>query len=356
VYFVRVSYKKSIIKINVAFFISILWAKGFRGGGNVVRLLRNTKARAVGGVSFGPGGMTLVAGGSGGFDVWDLTTSSRTFVPSHAVSYLYGCVYDPLGRWVYVSDYLGGFRLLSLDGTEVRPAPGSPHQRHVTSFDTTPDGGRLVMNRGGAGSNRVESWKIRPAGSFVAEWSIRDGEPIDPEEPYVLHQATWFTNGVAIGRDGKMVVTAESRSAGTSGVEPLLVLRHGASGKAIAELGKSATSFDARLAIAPDGRAVYVWDNRVLERWDLTAARRTRQLPAPGRGYFRGLAVHPSGRVIITVSGDGQARYWDPVDLSPIRVVKCGAGKLHSVAVSRDGTLAVAGGDRGQVALWDIEV
>jgi WD40 repeat protein len=212
-----------------------------------VRLLRNTKARPVAGVSFGPGGLSLVAGGSGGFDVWDLTTASRTFVPSHAVKYLYGCIYDPLDRWVYVSDYLGGFRLLPLDGHEVRPAPGSPHHRHVTSFDLTPDGGQLVMNRGGGGWNRVECWKVRPAGSFVAMWSILDGEPIDPNEPYLLNQATWFTNGVAISRDGKKVATAENRSAGTSGSEPLIVLRQGTSGKAIAELGKSATSFDTRL-------------------------------------------------------------------------------------------------------------
>jgi WD40 repeat protein len=270
--------------------------------------------------------------------------------------YLYGCVYDPLGRWVYVSDYLGGFRLLSVDGREARPVPGSPYERHVTAFDITPDGGRLVMNRGGAGFNRVESWKIRSSGSFLAVWSLCDGEPIDPYEPYLFNQAAWFTNGVAISRDGKMVTTAESRSAGASGVNPLIVLRHGASGKAIAELGKSATSFDGRLAVALDGRAVYAWDSRVLERWDLTAGRRTRQRPAPGRGYFRGLAVHPSGRVIVTVSGDGHARYWDPVDLSPIRAVKWGVGKLHSVAVSRDGTLAAAGGDKGQIVLWDVDV
>jgi hypothetical protein len=34
-----------------------------------VRILQNTSARPVAGVSFGPGGWTLVAGGSGGYDV-----------------------------------------------------------------------------------------------------------------------------------------------------------------------------------------------------------------------------------------------------------------------------------------------
>ena len=56
------------------------------------------------------------------------------------------------------------------------------------------------------------------------------------------------------------------------------------------------------------------------------------------------------------MSGDGQARYWDPVDLALVRSIKCQAGKLHSVAISPVGNLAAAGGDKGQVVLWDVEV
>jgi WD40 repeat protein len=325
-------------------------------GDIIVRLLQNTLARPVAGVSFAREGETLVAGGSGCYDVWNMTASSRSFIPSHAVKYLYGCVCDPLGRWVYVSDYLGGFRLLALNGQAARAAPGSPHEHHVTAFDLTPDGSRLLMSRGGAGSNRVECWEIRPSGSFVPVWSIRDGEPVTSDEPYLLNQASWFSNGVASGPDGKTVVTAESRSAGTSGAAPLIVLRDGAGGRAIAELGQSATSFDTRLAVAADGRGLYAWDNNMVERWDLTAGKLTRRLPAPGRAHFRGLAVHPSGRVVVTVSGDGQARYWDADDLSLLTVLKWGAGKLHALAVSPDGTLAAAGGDRGQVVIWDVDV
>jgi WD40 repeat protein len=55
------------------------------------------------------------------------------------------------------------------------------------------------------------------------------------------------------------------------------------------------------------------------------------------------------------VSGDGLARYWNPADLSLVRVLQWGVGKLHSVAVSPDGTLAAAGGDEGQVVVWDVE-
>ena len=97
-----------------------------------MRILQNTAQRPVAGVSFGPG-PTLVAGGGDGYDVWDLKRGSHVFLPSHAVKSLYGCVCDPDGRWIYVSDYRAGFRLLPLAG-EAPPVPGSPHERHVVSF------------------------------------------------------------------------------------------------------------------------------------------------------------------------------------------------------------------------------
>jgi hypothetical protein len=323
---------------------------------NLMRLLQNTVARPVSGVSFGSEGSTLVAGGSGGFDVWNLAASSSTFIESHPVSYLYGCIYDPLGRWIYVSDFRAGFRLLPLDGTEAQPIPGSPYERHVTSFDLGSNGKQLVMNRGGAGLNRVECWKIGPRGTFVASWSILDGEPVDPAEPYLFNQAKWFTNAVAVSRDGEIVATAESRSDGASGGKPLIVIRQGTTGTIIAELGQSDTDFQVELAFAPYNRAVYTWDNQVLERWDVKTGRRTIQIPAPGRSYFKGLAVHPSGRAIVTASGDGQVRYWEPNDLSLLWAGKFGVGKLHSVALSLDGLLAAAGGDKGQVVVWDVDV
>jgi WD40 repeat protein len=318
-----------------------------------VRLLHNTKARPVGGVSFSPAGRVLVAGGSGGYDVWDLATASHTYLRSHTVPYLYGCVCDPLGRWVYVSDYLRGFRLLPLDGRGPQPPPGSPHEPWVVSFGLTADGRRLVMSRGAA--NQVECWGVRPTGRFVPAWAIRDGKPVDTDERFP--RVKWFTHAVALSLDGKRVATAEVREGGDlSKNKPLLVIRDGATGRAVAELGKLATSFTPRLTFAPDGRALFAWDNRVLERWDVAAGRRTGQRPAPGRAYFRGLAVHPSAQVLVTASGDGQARYWRADTLSPAGALKWLVGKLHAVAFSPDGMLAAAGGDKGQVVVWDVDV
>ncbi len=322
-----------------------------------MRLLQNTKARLVSGVSFGLGGRTLVAGGSGGYDIWDLATSSRIFIPSHNTKYHYGCVCDPRGRCFYVSDSLGGLRILTLDGSGIQRLPGSPYSHHVVSFDLTRDGERLVVSRGGAGSNRVECWKILPSLSFVALWSIRDGQKVAPDEPYLFNQAGWFFNAVALSPDGKKVATSECRNSDRfSAVEDLLVIRNGNNGQIATELGKSATRFKSRMAFAPDEGTLFVWDDRLIERWNVATGRRTGQCPAPGRAYFRGLTIEPFGRFLLTVSGDGQARYWDFATLSPIKALKWPVGKLHSVSISPDGTLAAAGGDKGQVVVWDVDI
>jgi len=72
-----------------------------------MRLLQNTQTRPVLGVGFGPDGRTLVAGGSGGFDVWDVAASAHTFVATAESSILWAFVLDPLGRWLYFSGNRG---------------------------------------------------------------------------------------------------------------------------------------------------------------------------------------------------------------------------------------------------------
>ena len=316
-----------------------------------MKILQSTLKRPVIGLSFGNGGRSLVAGGSGGYTVWNLADSSRTFIESHDAKYLYGCISDPLGRYILVSDALGGFRVITLNRECTIFTPGDKYCRHVTSFDLTPDGGTLLMNRGGAGLNRVECWAIRGS-NFTPAWSLMDGKACDTAEPYYLNQSNWFTNGLAISSDGKLLVTAESRTS-TSGNKPLVVVRSASTGRLKVELGQSETSFSSRVAISPDSRAAFVWDDRTLERWDLKKGL-TAKSAAPGTAYFRGIAVHPSGRTVATVSSDA-VRCWDAATLSPASTFKWKIGKLHSVAFRPDGTLGAVGGDKGQVLLWDSE-
>ncbi|HZZ80589.1 MAG TPA: WD40 repeat domain-containing protein [Gemmataceae bacterium] len=313
-----------------------------------MQILRNTVTRPVTGVAFGGRDRILVAGGSGGFDVRNLASETKTFISSHAVKYLFGCACDPAGRRMYVSDYLQGFRIVELASGACLPVPGA-NDTHTRSFDLAHDGKQLLMSRGGYRSNRVECWSIRPNGFETIAWTLRNGEPTEPDS-WNLVAEKWTTNDVCLNPAGDTLATSESRSAVGGDGNPLIVIRQLVDGAVVAELGNTDTGYSTDLAFAADGQVVYAWDSRTLERWDIKKAKRTHRLLSPGRGSFTGLAIHPS--VVITIAGDGHARYWQPEDLSPLGALKCGIGKLHSVAVSRDSKLIAAGGDKGQVALW----
>lgn len=316
-------------------------------------VLQNTVRRPVAGLSFAPDGR-LVAGGSGGFDIWNLATRTATHHKSHAEKYLFGLAADPLGRWVYVSDSLGGFRFLPLDAEPIPSVPGSQYDRHVRSFDVSADGSRVVVSRGGAGANRIEFWDAGTGLDGV--WSLADGRPVPFDEPYYLNSTRWTINSVSVNANGSRFADTElggeqipSMFAGR------LVLRDGTDGAELAELGYTDTTFMDDLAFAPDGQAVFAWDQKLLESWDLAAGRRSHVRKSPGRAYFTGFAVHPGGRFVLTSGGDGLVRFWDADTLEPGRVMKWGIGKLHAVTVSPDGLLAAAGGEKGQVVVWDLD-
>ncbi len=91
-----------------------------------------------------------------------------------------------------------------------------------------------------------------------------------------------------------------------------------------------------RLLIYPDGAV----DGEPVER---------RQ-----RGGFKALAADPHGRFLLSASGT-RVTVWDPVTWKPARTFDWKIGRVTCLAVSADGTVAAAGGDKSKVAVWDIE-
>src|SRR5262249_29449288 len=154
------------------------------------KVLQNTVARMVAGLSFAPG-PRLVAGGSGGFDVWDLASEGRAHVPTSDARYLWACACDPLGRWFYAADSTLGCRLYDLAHLGERPLPGAPRTRHVISLAVSGDGTRLALSRGGAGFNRLECWSVQREGRFTTAWGIRNGEKVDLLGTFFLENGGW---------------------------------------------------------------------------------------------------------------------------------------------------------------------
>jgi WD40 repeat protein len=78
-------------------------------------------------------------------------------------------------------------------------------------------------------------------------------------------------------------------------------------------------------------------------------------IPSAPKTPFTSVAFHPSGRYLLTSSVDQSVKVYDTATWELLRTYDWGQGKLCSVVVSPDGTLVAAGGDKGQIVLWDWE-
>jgi WD40 repeat protein len=111
----------------------------------------------------------------------------------------------------------------------------------------------------------------------------------------------------------------------------------------------SAVSFtpdESRVAVAFGHRASLWRMDRLHER------------PIVLRGHallVRAIGFLPGGNAILTAGMDGTARVWDTDTGAELRVFDWGIGKIRVAAVSPDGLTCAAGGDSGQIVVWDVD-
>jgi WD40 repeat protein len=318
--------------------------------------MQNTMALPVVGVSFERRTGRLVAGGSGGITVWDLTTENKTFFPCRRNEYIWAFTCDPLGRWLYYAAPGMGWCLFDLEDGHRHLLPGIQDDNHVICLSLNQTGSRLVICRGGRGFNRLECWEVAENGDFSPLWMLRDGRAMPIPEFVSQEPGEWFVSLAALSPDGNTVAVVEPKPGPRFSFQEqhVLRLRDGATGTLRAELGPTSHPLRVNMDFALDGKTLLLWGDCGLLAWDTTVQEPPQALPC-SRAYPRGLAHHPSGEFFVTVSFDGQARIWDAKSLKKINAFKWPIGKLHSVDFSPDGTLAVAGGEKGQMVAWDVD-
>lgn len=67
------------------------------------------------------------------------------------------------------------------------------------------------------------------------------------------------------------------------------------------------------------------------------------------------LVFHPAGHTLFTGGADGRVQVWDPRTCRPLREYRWRVGAITAIAFSADGLLAAAGGESGQVVVWDAD-
>ncbi|MCE9566275.1 MAG: hypothetical protein K8U57_29990 [Planctomycetes bacterium] len=110
--------------------------------------------------------------------------------------------------------------------------------------------------------------------------------------------------------------------------------------------------------LSPCGRFLVGEINLRLVIWDAVTGTQVAELRAGGTGLFRGPQFHPSGRFLAAGGAniDGGVYCWDTTTWSEIIGYRWPVGPVTRVIFSSDGTLAVAGGERGQVTVWDVDL
>jgi WD40 repeat protein len=320
--------------------------------------VQNTVPRAVTGVTFTPDGR-LISGGSGGFDVTEIGGGERRFVRQPAVRDFYSFDADPWGRWLFHSTPLTGLQLFDLGTLEPARLPGSKYDHHhVISLSASGPGGRVAVSRGGAANNRIECWLVhQDTGELAEGWVLRDGQFCSPFDPFSLRRAgelAMFANRVAFDPTGsRLYVSLDHRVPQTS--RPVLTVLSAATGRVENELPDCRVGFMIYHLALPDDRLV-IWSTNRIEVWDTATGRQLAANAGHGRAHVTGVAAHPSGGLIASVGGDGRVRMWGVPDLAPLTTYHWDIGKLHSITFNRVGTLAAAGGDKGKVVVWDVDV
>lgn len=108
------------------------------------------------------------------------------------------------------------------------------------------------------------------------------------------------------------------------------------------------------LQASPDGSAVVGTHEATLVVWRPGA--NPEKVRPGGRKHITRAAFHPSGKHLAVTSNDETVRLLDTQTWAVARQFAWNIGRLKVVAFSPDGTLAAAGGERGRVVVWDVDV
>jgi DNA-binding beta-propeller fold protein YncE len=302
-----------------------------------MRVLSAGKGEVVA-LGFAPGRPALVAAGPlVGPLAWDLSAdaparrcSPHSYFRPHALAFTpAGGLVLPAGVGLVATDPATG------DAARVGPSGVRP----VTDFALTPDGGRLVTVHGGWADRELAGW--RPAGAgWERDWSVA--------------LCGWAGGGLALSPTGGRVThTRGSRLVGPGRVE--VVVRDATTGEPTGALPYP-YSYPGRFLFHPAGRHLVGVHEMTLLVWDLDRGGKPAAARNDSRRHFTAAAFHPAGRRLFTTSNDATVTVWDADTWAPVKRFTWDVGRLRSVAVSPDGTLAAAGSDKGRVVVWDVDL
>lgn len=108
------------------------------------------------------------------------------------------------------------------------------------------------------------------------------------------------------------------------------------------------------LAFSPDSERLAIGFERNAEIHPVRGKAKPVALKGHTR-FVRAVGFTPDGRTLMTACGDGLARLWNADTGELLRAYDFGIGRLYSGAFSPDGLTCAAGGETGDIVVWDVE-
>jgi WD40 repeat protein len=298
-------------------------------------------------LGFSPAGDALAAAVlDQGVYLWNLASGSAAAargrqVDGDTIAQTHDLTFSPDGRFVY---WFGAHGLRSYDretrlATKVRL--GTPGLVFATS--RTPDGRRMLTQHSFP-EPALTGWHAGDEG-WVCEWSVST-------ERLSVHNQTICPTGRRVA-----LLVRPIRSPRWWDTPIRLELRSAVNGALITtgEYPHYSQECDA-LTFAPDGSQLVAVHKTTLLVWPVPELGGPRVVRNDTRKHFTAAAYHPSGRYLFATSNDATAHVFETATWTRVARFSWNVGRLRSVAVSPDGSLAAAGTDSGEVVVWDVDV
>lgn len=212
----------------------------------------------------------------------------------------------------------------------------------LTWITQTPDGSRVVSDHSFPESSLI-AWKSVDGGGWEQEWSVSKAD-------LGFHSTTVCPTG------RRVATLARSATGRVRWETPFrLQLRSGVSGRVEATCPYS-HNYPCGLAFSPNGELLVGVHDMSLMIWAVPDLGEPRLVRNNSRQHFTAAAFHPTGRYLFASSNDNSVHVFDAYSWDRVARFTWKLGRLRAVAVSPDGMLAAAGGDNGEVLVWDVDL
>jgi WD40 repeat protein len=128
----------------------------------------------------------------------------------------------------------------------------------------------------------------------------------------------------------------------------------GTTGKVLST-GHYPYAYAPRLHFAPDAHQLVGINDMTLLVWSAPGLGEPRLIRNDNRKDYTAVAFHPAGRRLYAASNDGTVQLFDTENWERVERFSWKIGRPKSVAVNAEGTLAAAGGEGGEIVIWDVD-